>query len=72
MHFGAVHNDVTALGGRGYQEFCDKSTKVLLLKGVTMGVGVSKIIENCVTSFMDDPFVKNNGYMWLSFRAKSK
>jgi hypothetical protein len=45
-------NDVTALGGTGCQGFCTKS---LLLKSVTMGEGVSNIIKNCVTSFMDDP-----------------
>ncbi len=35
---GAVH-DVTALGGRGYQGFCDSSIKALLLKSVTTGGG---------------------------------
>ena len=29
--------------------------KALVLKSVTMGEEVSKIIKNCVTSFMDDP-----------------
>ncbi len=29
--------DVQALGGRGYQGFCDNSTKALLLKSVKMG-----------------------------------
>ncbi len=48
-------NDVTALGGRGYQRFCDNSTKALLIKSVTMGEGLSRIIKNCVTSFIDDP-----------------
>ena len=28
----------------------------LVLNSVTMGEGVSKIIQNWVTSFMDDPF----------------
>ncbi len=32
-------NDVTALGGRGYQGFCDNSNKALLLNSVTMGGG---------------------------------
>jgi hypothetical protein len=35
-------NDVTALGGapgRGYQGFCDNSTKALLIKSMTMGRG---------------------------------
>ena len=48
-------NDATVLGGRGYQGFCDNSTKALVLKTVTMGEGVSKSIKNCVTMFMDDP-----------------
>ncbi len=38
-------NDVTALGGRGYQEFCDNSTKALLIKSVTMGEGGVKNYE---------------------------
>ena len=47
-------NDVTVLGGRG-QGFCDDNAKALL-KRVTMGGGGgSKIVKNCVTSFMDDP-----------------
>ena len=36
---GSYTNDVTALGG----------------EGVSRWKGVSKIIQNCVTSFMDDP-----------------
>ena len=52
---GSSINDVTVLGGRGYQGFRDDSTIALVIKSVTMGDGVSKIIENCVTSFMDDP-----------------
>jgi hypothetical protein len=28
-----------ALGGRGYQGFCDNSTNALLIKSVTMGGG---------------------------------
>jgi hypothetical protein len=52
---GPPTNDVTAVGRRGYQGLCDNITKALLLKSVTMGEGVSKIIQNCVTSFMDDP-----------------
>ena len=49
-------NDVTVLWGRGYQGFCDDSTKALVLKSVTMGEGVSKIIKNCVTSLRTTPF----------------
>ena len=40
---GSSINDVTAQGGRGYQGFCDNSTKVLLLKSVTMAGGGVKI-----------------------------
>jgi hypothetical protein len=32
-------NDVTALGGSGYQGCCNDSTKTLELKSVTMGGG---------------------------------
>jgi hypothetical protein len=32
-------NDVTSLGGRGYQGFCDNSTKALVIKSVAMGGG---------------------------------
>jgi hypothetical protein len=52
-------NNVTTLGVgvKGYQGFCDNSTIALLLKTVTMEGGVSKIIKNCVKSFIDDPKV---------------
>ena len=47
-------NDVTALKG-GSQVFCNDSTKASLLKSVTIkGLRGSKIVQNCVTSFMDD------------------
>ena len=36
---GSSINDVTALGGRSYQGFCDDSTKALVIKYVTMGLG---------------------------------
>ena len=36
-------------GGRG---LCDDSTKALVIKRETMGGGGSKIVQNCVTSFM--------------------
>ena len=32
-------NDVTALGGRGYQRSCDNSTKALVVKSVMIGGG---------------------------------
>ncbi len=44
-------NDVTALDGRGYKEFWDK----IVIESVTMEKGVSKMIQNCLMSFMDDP-----------------
>ena len=50
---GSSTNNVTVIGGGGGQGFCDGSTKALVIQSVTMGV--SKIVENCVTSFMDDP-----------------
>ncbi len=36
---GPTINDVTAIGGRGYQGFWDNSTKALLIKSVTIGGG---------------------------------
>ncbi len=39
VHKGSSINEVTALGGRGYQGFCDNSTKALVIKSVTMGGG---------------------------------
>ena len=35
--------DVTVLGGREYQGFCDNSAEALVLNCVTMGEGVSKL-----------------------------
>ncbi len=35
-------NDVTALGGGGYQGYSDNSIKCLVMKSVTMGGGVVK------------------------------
>jgi hypothetical protein len=37
-----------------------------------MGEGVSKIIENCVTSFMDDPKVENLTDARLSLRKEER
>ena len=45
--------DVTVLLGGG-QWFYDHSTKTLVIKCVTVGGG-PKIVQNYVTSFMDDP-----------------
>ena len=39
------------LRGEGVKAFCDNSTKALVIKRE----GVSKIVQNCVTSFVDDP-----------------
>ena len=51
---GSSINDITVLGG---QWFCDVSTKAFVIKSVTMGGGgcASKIVQNWVTSLMDDP-----------------
>jgi hypothetical protein len=38
----------------GSQGFSDNSTKALGIKSVTKGRG-AKNIQNCMTSFMDDP-----------------
>ncbi len=35
------------------QEFYDSTTKVLVIKSMTMGVVGSDIVRNCLTSFMD-------------------
>jgi hypothetical protein len=40
---GSSINDVTVLGGRGYQGFCDNSTKASVIKSVTMGEGSRKM-----------------------------
>ncbi len=45
-------NDVAALGGGGIKGFV-----TTIIKSVTICEGVSKIIKNYVTSFMDDPIV---------------
>ncbi len=50
---GSSINDITVLGGGG-QRFCDNSTKVSVIKSVTMGGEGSKNDRNCVRSFMDD------------------
>lgn len=49
-------NDATNLGGREHhQRFCDDRTEILVLKSIiTMGEGVSKIVQKCLTSLMDD------------------
>jgi len=42
-------------GERGYQGFCDNSIGAYIVIRVAMREEASKIIENCLTSFMDDP-----------------
>ena len=42
------------LRGMG-QGFCDDSIMVLVTKCMTRGEAELKIVQNCVTSFMDDP-----------------
>ena len=49
---GSSINDVTILGGS--KGFFDDSTKALVIKCVTMRGEESNIVQNCVTSFMDD------------------
>ena len=51
---GSYINEITAIE-EGFQGFFDDSTKALELRGVTMEEGVSEIVQNCVTSFMDEP-----------------
>ena len=58
LRLGSFTNDVTVLGGRG-QGLCDGSSNALVIISVTMGRGGSKIVPNCVTSFIDDPFLRN-------------
>ena len=51
---GLSTNDVTDLGGEGGQGLCNDSTKALVIKCMTMGRGGSKIVQNCVTSLLND------------------
>ena len=53
------------------QGFCDDSTKALVLKTVTMGEEVSKIVRNCMTSFMHDPDYKSRGFFQLHFGSRA-
>ncbi len=39
--------------GGGGQGFCDNSTKLSIIKCVTIGEGGQKNVQSCVTSFMD-------------------
>jgi hypothetical protein len=48
-------NDVTVLWEGEGQGFYDNFTKASVKKSVTRGEGVSIKVQNCVTSFMDDP-----------------
>ena len=49
---GVVKNDVTAKWERG---FCDNIVKAFVL--MTMRGGGKKIVQICVTSFMDDNYL---------------
>jgi hypothetical protein len=53
---GVVHNWRPGRKGGGGQGFCVNSTKVSVIKSVTMGGGGSKNFQNCMTSFMDTPW----------------
>ncbi len=55
---GSSINNVTVVGGRG-QEFCDNSTKASVIKSLTIGGRGVKNVQNCATSFKDDPKVGN-------------
>ncbi len=55
MNKGSSINDVTVSGEGEGLGFFDNSTRAKVIKSVTTGVGVSRIIKNYVTSFMDDP-----------------
>ena len=52
-------NDVTVIGGWG-QRFYDDSAKALVKKTPDDGGSGSKIAQNFVTSFMDDPLIKSS------------
>ena len=49
---GSSKNDVPVLGGEG-QLFCDDSTKVLVIKLVTMGEGVENYVTSIYPSLTD-------------------
>ncbi len=50
FNLGSSINDITVLG--------DNSSETSLIKSVTMAEGVSKNVQICVSSFMDDIFVR--------------
>jgi hypothetical protein len=61
-------NDVTALGGRGYQGFCNNSTKALLIKTVMMGGGGVKNYQKLRDVIFERPqCVKKCGEWIFSF-----
>ena len=74
--WGSSINDVTVLGGRGYQGFCDDSTKALVLKSVTMGGGGVKNYQKLRDviygrTLMDEPLWTNpygRPLKWYRFR----
>ena len=52
-------NDVIASGGRGYQGFCDHSTKALVLKSVMMGRGGVKNYQKLHDVIYERPLLQN-------------
>ena len=59
---GSSINDVTVLGR--VKDFVTAVLKALVIKSVTVGGGGSKIVQNCVTSFKDDP-QHYNGFLLI-------
>ncbi len=56
---GSSINDVTVIRGEGGQGFCATVLRLQKKKYLTMGVEGSNNIQNCVTSFMNDPLSAN-------------
>jgi len=57
---GAVHKWRHCPRGKGVKDIVIWQYRGILLKSATMGGGVSKLLKNCVTSFMDDPLITLN------------
>ncbi len=60
---GSSINDVTALGGRECQGFCDNSTKPLVMKSVTMGGGGVKNDPNLRDVIYGRPLIQIMQYI---------
>ncbi len=52
---GVVHKYVTVLRGEGVKYVVTTVLQDSLINSVMMGEGVSKNVQICVASFMDDP-----------------